>query len=225
MHHIDKTGAKMPPEQECLRAGVLQRKSIGTRGFEWADRLVVLTEDALLFGKPDDSERTISDYILLHDVVECELKEDEDAMSSIPSASEVNLDHRASSNSLMESCKRTNPAKLEIFRTKEDCHNCGRSYIYRSSFQDAVDWEKDVDLAVMKAKSKAHDIMMQETYGHSFMAMTRAKTKIMIDSIIWQYLLAAVIIFGFLIHVIEVSFCPFPPTNFISNLFKIVAPF
>ena len=202
----------MPPERECLRAGVLQRKSIGTRGVEWTDRLVMLTEDALLFGKPGDSERTISDYILLHDVVECELKEDEDPMSSVPSTSEVNLDHRATSRSLMESFKRTNPAKLEvIFRTKEDCHNCGRSYIYRSNFQDAVDWEKDVDLAVMKAKSKAHDAMMQETYGHSCIAMTRAKTKIMIDSVTWQYLLAAVIIFGFLIHVIEVSFCPFPP--------------
>lgn len=99
--------------------------------------------------------------------------------------------------------------KLEvIFRTREECRNCGRSYIYRSTYQDAVEWEAQVDEAVKKAKIRQHDKNMQRLYGHSSFEMHRAKWKETIESLRWQYLVAIIIIVGFCIDVLESQFLP-----------------
>ena len=41
--------------------------------------------------------------------------------------------------------------------THMQSRNCGRSYIYRSTFQDAADWEHAVDKAVVRAKKRSKE--------------------------------------------------------------------
>ena len=108
---------------------------------------------------------------------QCELKEDEDPLGHGDDQDEGHLlDPRLRDR-----------RKLEvIFRTREDCRNCGRSYIYRSTYQDAVDWEKCVDNAVIKAKQRKHDETMQHLYGHSSFEMYRARWKERIESVRWM---------------------------------------
>ena len=109
--------------------------------------------------------------------VECELKEDEDPLGDGDGGEDEGhlLDPRL-----------RDKRKLEvIFRTREDSRNCGRSYIYRSTFQDAVEWEKCVDDAVSKAKQRRHDENMQRLYGHSSFEMYRARWKEGIESLRW----------------------------------------
>jgi hypothetical protein len=106
--------------------------------------------------------------------VECELKEDadEDPLG----------DGHEDEGHLLDPRLR-DKRKLEvIFRTREDCRTCGRSYIYRSTYQDAVEWEKCVDDAVKKAKQRKHDETMQRLYGHSSFEMYRARWKERIES-------------------------------------------
>ena len=81
----------------------------------------------------------------------------------------------------------------------------GRSYIFRC--EDAAAWERDVDDARTEAKEKRHDEVMQAKFGHSTFQMTRAKMKIGMDSLTWQYLVAAVIFVAFMVDVLEVRAC------------------
>ena len=108
---------------ETLREGVMQRRFIGVRGGYSVPEFLVLLKDRLLISKCDDPERKVFDDVLLRDVIECELKQVVDD-SSEPTLLEV------------------------IFRTEEHGYNCGRSYMWRSTYKDAVDWEATVDEAV-----------------------------------------------------------------------------
>jgi len=65
----------LPPAEECIRTGVMQKKSIDTRGVLWEDRYLALTRDRLLISKVEDESRRVFDYVLLKDIVECEIKE------------------------------------------------------------------------------------------------------------------------------------------------------
>ena len=160
----------MPKDSECLRIGCLQRKSINTKGIVWDKRIVCLTEDMLMFAQVEDSERGVIDYINLQDVVECELKDDEDPMSMVENADDdedTHGDHKNKDRRMLE----------VIFRTYEESRNCGRNYIYRSTVHDAEEWEVEVDRAVGRAKHKAFEENMQREYGHSTFAMARARWK------------------------------------------------
>ena len=186
----------MPKESECLRIGCLQRKSINTKGIVWDKRIVCLTEDMLMFAQIEDSERGVIDYIHLQDVVECELKDDEDTMSMVENADDdedTHGDHKNKDRRMLE----------VIFRTYEESRNCGRSYIYRSTVHDAEEWEVEVDRAVGRAKHKAFEENMQREYGHSTFAMARARWKHTTESPTYQYAVAALILFAFIVDVLD----------------------
>ena len=116
----------MPNERQCLRIGILSKKSIDTKGVAWLKRLLMLTDDMLLFSRVDDPERRVVDYIHLCDIVECDVKEDEDSqlLSDVTDIDAMH-DPRLKDKRMLE----------VVFRTKEESRNCGRSYIYRSTYQ------------------------------------------------------------------------------------------
>ena len=68
----------MPPSGECLRTGIMSKKSMDTKGVTFEERYLALVEDRLLISKIDDPSRKICDYVLLKDVVECEFKEEDE---------------------------------------------------------------------------------------------------------------------------------------------------
>jgi len=81
----DKGGGKLPgeaetvpPASECLRTGIMCKKSMDTKGVAFEERYLALVEDRLLISKVDDPSRQICDYVLLKDVVECEFKEEDE---------------------------------------------------------------------------------------------------------------------------------------------------
>jgi hypothetical protein len=166
------TGRPMPPEKQCKRVGVMDRKYIDTTGIFWDETLLMLTEDVLYFSRAE--ERLVLDFIHTKDLKECEVREDEDGDDN---TIEV------------------------IFRTKDDCRNCGRSYIFRTNPKDAEEWEELTDATFERAHKELHDADMLAKYGHSNFEMIRAKTKIMIETPLWQFMCAACICFGFLCDV------------------------
>ena len=165
-------------DSEVLRHGTLNRKFIDTKGVMYVQQDLVLTKERLLIARHGDD--AVFDDILLRDVIECELKEDE-----------------------------KNPDTLEvIFRTSEDGYNSGRSYIYMSQHKNSEDWEAAVDDAVANAKAKHHEDFMQFTYGHSQLALLRARCKIVYNKTWFQYAFAVFILLGFLQDLLESSIVP-----------------
>jgi hypothetical protein len=47
------TGRPMPPEKQCKRVGVMDRKYIDTTGIFWDETLLMFTEDVLYFSRSD----------------------------------------------------------------------------------------------------------------------------------------------------------------------------
>ena len=108
----------MPSDcQLALRVGVMQRMEMDTKGVRYSNQYLFLTQDRLLISNSEDPEKLVFDDILLRDVIECELKEDEDAALDEEKMLQV------------------------IFRTMDAGYNAGRSYIYRSTYQDSMEWE------------------------------------------------------------------------------------
>jgi hypothetical protein len=95
-----------------------------------------------------------------------------------------------------------------IIRTAECGRNKGRKYIYRSEYQDAVDWEAAIDKAVGNAKAKVREEHLQALYGHSFFEMRRARMKLVYNSLALQYMTAVVVILAFLNDLIEAQIAP-----------------
>jgi hypothetical protein len=90
----------------------------------------------------------------------------------------------------------------------QDCRNCGRSYIYRSTYNDAVEWEVETDKAVKRAKQIASEQELRTKYGHSSIAMRRARTKKLVDSKEYLYFMSAIIMLAFMIDTLEVQILP-----------------
>jgi len=180
------TRKPMPPEDAALRVGFMERKFIDTTGILWNKMLLMLTEDALYFSKAEDEQRIVLDFIYTKDLNECEVREDEDG----------------------------NPETIEtIFRTKEESRNCGRSYIFRTLVEDAVEWEQLTDATFTKAHRKIHDEEMQALYGHSRFEMARARAQELMATNSWQFTLATYVCFGFLSDLVAAQVLPQPDTT------------
>ena len=109
------------------------------------------TEEICYFATID---RTVLDFIVMKDMAECDLVEDEGLQKK---------------------------GMMEVVRTVPESRNCGRSYIFRTTEEIAHKWEDVADPCFERAQERAHKEYMQETYGHSWFEMTRAKRKIMIQ--------------------------------------------
>jgi hypothetical protein len=154
----------------------LERKSIDIKGIVWLKRLVMVTEEVLYFATPDEA-RNVIDFILVKDLVECDCVQDDELAQ----------------NGMME----------VVFRTKKESRNCGRSYIFRTSEEDARGWENVMDPCFERAHKRENENYLTETYGHSCFELTRAKCSLLIKSPSWQYLSAASIMVGFLSEVLQ----------------------
>ena len=132
-----------------------------TKGVSWEERFLMLTPTRLLISKVDDPEHKVADFIYMHDIVECEFKEEEEEERQI----RVEADPNGGDEKMLE----------VIIRTFEDGYNCGRSYIYRSAYQDSLDWEAAIDKAVEEAKNARDERELQENYGDNAVAMWSSK--------------------------------------------------
>jgi len=184
-------GKPMGQDSGFRLVGCLSKKALDITGIVWQERRVGLTDTGIIYSKADDPERLILDYINLADMVECEQLKDEDD----PSLTEI------------------------VFRTMEESHNGGRSYIFRCSTEEARKWEEQVDDAVENAQEARHDAEMKEKYGHSCVAMQRARCKILFESMPWQYVVAFVILTAFMVDVLEVQVLPKPGTTSFAAFF------
>ena len=134
----------------------------------------------------DDHTKEVVDCVFLCDVEECEHLE-------------VN-EESDNPNALKE---------LEVvIRTTEDGYSAGRSYIYKTNRQDALDWEKAIDHAVVVAKRQQHKLQMQEDYGHSRVAMRRALCRQFLADIRVQSFIATIIGLAFLVDMLEAQYLP-----------------
>ena len=64
------------------------------------------------------------------------------------------------------------------------------------------------DLYFKRDQDKTHEQYVQETYGHRFFEMTRARRKLMIKSNEWQYMLTVIIILDFTCDVLGAQVLP-----------------
>ena len=124
------------------------------------------------------------DHVLLCDIVECENLEIFDDPESTADELEV------------------------VIRTTEEGYNAGRSYIFKSERQDALDWVKAVDDAVDVAKRLWRKQKMQNDFGHSNVAMARAKCKLMLANVGVQKVIALIISLAFLVDMLEAQYLP-----------------
>ena len=187
----DLVGKPMGQDSDFRLVGCLSKKALDITGIVWQERRVGLTDTGIIYSKADDPERLILDYINLADMVECEQLKDEDD----PSLTEI------------------------VFRTMEESRNGGRSYIFRCSTEEARKWEEQVDDAVENAQEARHDAEMKEKYGHSCVAMQRARCKILFESMPWQYVVAFFILTAFMVDVLEVQVLPKPGTTSFAAFF------
>jgi hypothetical protein len=193
-------------EAKALRRGVMQRQFMDSSFVGWTDNYLVLSEDKLYIAHPtaDGSrfgslQRQLSqapgqmfsahgkvfDIVELRDVIECELKADEEEPDHIQ----------------------------VIFRTEENGYNSGRSYIYRSTKDDAVAWDEEVDLAVARAKVRWVEERLKHEHGNSAIRKLQERTRIFYESQQFQFAIAAFIMIGFCQDIIFAQRNPSPGTE------------
>ena len=139
----------------------------------------------------DDPTRKVVDRVFLSDIVECEILEIEDKSHEL----EV------------------------VIRTTEEGYSAGRSYIYKSERQDALDWEAAVDDAVDAAKRLQRKQQMHAEFGHSRVEMKKAQCRDLLASFQVQAAVALVISLAFLVDMLEAQYLPAQGTAWGSFFF------
>ena len=210
----DENENQAPHSDECLRTGQLDRKSMDSKGVSWTSQLVRLTQNRVLISKVDNP-RHVFDYINLCEVVECELKAgDGNRRVDVPPPPSENRFTRTFSEETMSEPDTDARGTLElIIRTTEDGYNGGRSYIFRTGYSIAVAWEREIDQAVASAKAQTLEQQLQEKYAHSRFAMTRAQMRQLYHSLPFQFSVAGLILFAFVLDVVQAEVLPLPDSN------------
>ena len=75
-----------------------------------------------------------------------------------------------------------------IIRTTEQGYSGGRSYIYRTSFHNAIKWEAEIDDAVLKAKCRALKARLLRKFGISIYIHTHIHTYVYPNIYIYTYM-------------------------------------
>jgi len=106
-----------PPESKAIRVGMMERKGIDISGVVWAPRLVMLTDEHVLFARVNDPKRKVLDYVRLQDITECDTKGEDKSLDSMAFAAS-NAD--AATNNYDPRLR--DRRRLEvIFRTEQVC--------------------------------------------------------------------------------------------------------
>ena len=134
----------------------------------------------------DDHTRKVVDCVFLCDIVECEYLEIDEESDNLNAVKELEV----------------------VIRTTEEGYSAGRSYIYKSNRQDALDWEKAIDQAVDVARQEQHRRQMQEEFGYSGVALKRAQCRQFLQDIRVQSFIALVIGLAFLVDMLEAQYLP-----------------
>jgi len=118
-----------PPESKAIRVGMMERKGIDISGVVWAPRLVMLTDEHVLFTRVNDPKRRVLDYIRLRDITECDRKEEDKSLDSMS----FTASHADGTTNNYDPRLRDRRRLEVIFRTEEVCasEGCGRVHIER----------------------------------------------------------------------------------------------
>jgi len=171
-----------------------------SKGVTWKRQRIVLTEDKVLFSKLDQ-DNGVFDFVNLSEIVECEIKADEEN------------DQQQDNIGIRRNSEWKVPMLEVIIRTTDDGYNGGRSYIYRTEYNDAISWEADIDRAVAKAKARALEDLLHSKYGHSLLSMARARVHQAYKSKAMQFGVAVLIIIAFIVDVTEAQVLPLPAST------------
>ena len=160
-----------PPESKAIRVGMMERKGVDISGVVWAPRLVMLTDEHVLFARVNDPKRRVLDYIRLRDITECDRKEEDKSLDSMSFAAS----HADSATNNYDPRLRDRRRLEVIFRTEEVCasEGCGRVHIERRNsvfalfdFSSAARGEQKAYLCVGVAFWKYAPVLTREECVH-----------------------------------------------------------
>lgn len=205
-------------ERDRIRHGSMEKKVLNKKGVLWQPRFAVLTLDRLSFTIPGDSD--IIDYIPLHEIHSVELQHEyvDPTLAAEANLARVNSIRSSSISSLKVLKEHQSLSDGEsiwewhlVISTIDDGHNAGRSYILRVPAQHAAGWLKDLDTNALEARRSFQERMLLAKYGHSKVAMLRAKSLMLYESPPFQYMVSALIVASFMCDLSEaqVSKCYF----------------
>lgn len=219
---MDELALNLPPPSQRILSSLMQKKTMTTKGVVFETRQVMLTSERMLFA--DASGQDVRDSIPLHEilsvdvigddqnVVDSLLMEEEHkvATPSVPHIT-VNGKYMALGDLKVEKDQKTEaPAgkRQIVIQTVEDGYNAGRSYIYRTNEKEAAVWKQALNEQVWQCISTHNQEQLDLVYGHSRLAMRRARAQIFYDSNNFQLFVASLIIVGFLVDLIEAQLMP-----------------
>ena len=219
---MDELALNLPPPSQRILSSLMQKKTMTTKGVVFETRQVMLTSERMLFA--DASGQNVRDSIPLHEilsvdvigddqnVVDSLLMEEEHkvATPSVPHIT-VNGKYMALGDLKVEKDQKTEaPAgkRQIVIQTVEDGYNAGRSYIYRTNEKEAAVWKQALNEQVGQCISTHNQEQLDLVYGHSGLAMRRARAQIFYDSNNFQLFVASLIIVGFLVDLIEAQLMP-----------------
>jgi len=103
--------------------------------------------------------------------------------------------------------------------TMEMGHNAGRTYVHRVPDEDAQAWFDNLKLQVHDAKARFHQRRMVEKYGNSTLSMWRVRTHEAYTSNRFQYGAAILILFAFILDMLESQLLPEPRSQLARDFF------
>ena len=201
---------QLAPECDRIRQGDMEKKVLSTKGVLWQHRFAVLTVDRLSFTTPGDSE--VIDHIPLHEINSVELQHEyaDPALAADTDVAKANS-RRSSSIRSSKSLKELQPPSHDeaiwewhlVISTIDDGHNAGRSYILRVPAEEAESWRKDIKTRARESRSLVQERILRLNYGHSRVAMLRARMKIVYESSPFQYVVSVLIVISFVCDLSE----------------------
>ena len=99
-----------------------------------------------------------------------------------------------------------------VVSTVEKGHNSGRVYIHVLPNDDVQNWLDNLTHWTKEAKRRKLTQDIIDAHGHSGFSMMRAKTKRVYNSVTFSCLMAALILFGFLLDIADSQILPEPGT-------------
>ena len=98
-------------------------------------------------------------------------------------------------------------------------HNGGTTFVHRVAAEEGQAWKQRLEHAVSLAKDVERERLLWLEHGHSVRAMLRIKTAILYESTRFQVLCACLIVFGFILDLMEASIMPADNTDLYNFFF------
>ena len=176
-----------PPEENCIKSGILHRKLHSSKGAAWSARLVTITARDVCFSKPsaDGAKAVMLDYVPLHEI---------DSIQQNPSRK----------NGLSVEENEEDESLTFVIHTIEDGHNSGRVTILKAASQE--DYEEWVSTIQRCVKMAIQQEMAKVDAG--LLARERRLARQFYTSDPVQYCIAFVIIMTYFVALSESQLLP-----------------